>query len=129
MGIEVNGEIKTTGLSFQGNNGDTVAAKNLDKMQFAIADALRKLDGKGDLSKSDIKKFEKMKPEEQIKFLNNALKDTGYKIAPVFDSESGEKTSGLNFTDRGFFMNYSKNGKLITDDSKNAGHLGIFYQK
>lgn len=123
MGVEKvsNIDVKTTGgLTVNGQNG-----KKLTKPEEKLAQVIANLDGKGELSKSDIEKLKKMKPEEQIKFLNNALKDTGYKVAKVYDGEAEETTEGVTWRSNGLFINFSKNGKTIYTDTGDTGFLGI----
>ena len=128
MGVEnvSNIDVKTTGgLTVNGQNG-----KKLTKPEEKLAQVIANLDGKGELSKSDIEKLKKMKPEEQIKFLNNALKDTGYKVAKVYDGEADETTEGVTWRSNGLFINFSKDGKTIETDIMgdapgDNGFLGI----
>ena len=128
MGVEnvSNIDVKTTGgLTVNGQNG-----KKLTKSEEKLAQVIANLDGKGELSKSDIEKLKKMKPEEQIKFLNNALKGTGYKVAKVYDVEADETTEGVTWRSNGLYINFSKNGEPIeTDINGDApgdnGHLSI----
>lgn len=124
MGVD---PIKTTGVSLSGNNGKirTPKTEEQDKLARAIAN----LDKKGDLSRADVEKLKNMSPEEQINYLNNALKDSGYKIAPFYDSETNETYSGINFTSNGVYINYSKGGKTIYDENPNNGYFGIEYKK
>ena len=113
------------GITVNGQNG-----KKLTKAESDLARVIANLDGKGELSKSDIEKLKKMKPEEQIKFLNNALKGTGYQVASVYDVEADETTEGVTWRSDGLYINISKNGETIKTDingdapGKN-GHLSI----
>ena len=123
MGVEnvSNIDVKTTGgLTVNGQNG-----KKLTKPEEKLAQVIANLDGKGELSKSDIEKLKKMKPEEQIEFLDNALKDTEYKVAKAYDGEAGETTGGVTGSSNGWYINFSKNGKTIYTDTGDTGFLGI----
>lgn len=120
--------IKTTGVSLSGNNGETIKSPQT-KEQEKLARAIANLDNREALSATDIEKLKKMPPEEQIKYLNNALKGTGYQIAQVYDAAEGENTPGVSFNSNGVFINYSKGGKTIYHNSPDNGHLSITYKK
>lgn len=133
MGVEqVNGAnqpVKTSGVSVSGENGH-----KLSKPEAQLANLLANLDGNRTLSRSDLAKLKKMPVNEQIKFINNALKGSGYQVANVYDGESGKTTKGVHWTSNGLFINFSKGGKTINVDqmgytSGQSGHLGITYKK
>lgn len=129
MGVDRVAGAKGTDVTLRGNNGT-----KLSKEEAKVAELLAGLDGKAGLSKSDLKKLQKMKPADQIKYINSALKNSGYKVANVYDSEDGTTSPGVNWTSNGVYINFSKGGKTIsTDIMGNApgknGHLGITYKK
>lgn len=113
------------GITVNGQNGKKLTTEEAD-----LARAIANLDGKGGLSESDIKILKKMKPEEQRKFLNNALKKSGYKIAKVYYGEMDETTEGVIWRNNGLYINFSQGGKTITPDQMgdapgDNGFLGI----
>jgi len=121
--------VKPTNVKVRGNSGDS----KLSKEEAKLAQVLAGLDGKGGLSIGDLEKLKKMKPSEQIAYVNKALKGTGYKVADVYNGEEDEKSSGITWTSNGVFINFSKGGKTINVDEMgasggNAGHLGITYK-
>lgn len=120
--------VKTTGLTFNGNNGEAISTPKTEEQQ-KLARAIARLDQRGDLSKTDIEKLRNMSLEEQIKYLNDALKDTGYQIADVYDSEEDAYSPGVNFTSDGVFINYSKGGKPTDSEDPNLGHFAIRFKK
>lgn len=129
MGVDRVAGAKGTDVTLRGNNG-----AKLSKEETKVAELLAGLDGKVALSKSDLAKLKNMKPADQIKYINSALKGTGYKVADVYDSEEGTKTSGVHWTSNGVFINFSKGGKTIDVDQMGTthgqnGHLGITYKK
>ena len=129
MGVDRVAGAKGTDVTLRGNNGT-----KLSKEEAKVADLLAGLDGKAGLSKNDLAKLKNMKPAEQIKYINSALKDSGYKVANVYDSEDGTTSPGVNWTSNGVFINFSKGGKTINADQMGSsqgqnGHLGIMYKK
>lgn len=121
--------VKTVDVNVSGKHG-----KKLSKPEEQLAKLIAGLDGKGALSKSDLARLQRMKPDEQIRFINNALKGTGYKVANVYDNEADTTTKGVRWTSNGVFINFSENGKTINVDQMGQapgknGHLGITYKK
>ena len=127
MGVEqVNGAkpaVSTNGVTVSGENG-----AKLSKPEEQLAKLLSNVDGKAGLSKADIDKLKKMPVDKQIEYINNKLKALGseYRIANVYDTESGDTTKGINYTKNGAFFNISVGGKpIVSDAQKGTGHLSV----
>ena len=115
--------VKTNGVTVSGENG-----AKLSKPEEQLAKLLSNVDGKTGLSKADIDKLKKMPIAKQIEYVNNKLKASGshYRIANVYDTESGDTTKGINHTKNGAFFNISVGGKTITKNKKKGtGHLSV----
>ena len=115
--------VKTNGVTVSGENG-----AKLSKPEEQLAKLLSNVDGKTGLSKADIDKLKKMPINKQIEYINNKLKAAGsnYKIANVYDTESGDTTKGINYTKNGAFFNISVGGKTVVSDAqKGTGHLSV----
>lgn len=114
--------VKTNGVTVSGENG-----AKLSKPEEQLAKLLSNVDGKAGLSKADIDKLKKMPVDKQIEYINNKLAlGSEYRIANVYDTESGDITKGINYTKNGAFFNISVGGKTITHDGqKGTGHLSV----
>ncbi len=125
MGVEqVNGaNNQPRRVIVTGENGT-----KLNKKEALVANILANIDGKAGFSKTDIDKLKKMPIDKQIEYVNNKLEALGseYRIANVYDTESGDITKGINYTKNGAFFNISVGGKTITHDGqKGTGHLSV----
>ena len=115
--------VKTNGVTVSGENG-----AKLSKPEEQLAKLLSYIDGKAGFSKTDIDKLKKMPIAKQIEYVNNKLKASGsnYRIADVYDTESGDATKGINYTKNGAFFNISVGGKpIVSDGQKGTGHLSV----
>jgi len=128
------------GVKQVGNNGPVTSGveirgkgQKLSKVEETLAKAIARLDGNSTLSKKDLDKLKNMKYEDQVKYVNNLLNGTGYRVANVYDCEMDETSPGISWTNYGVYINFSKGGKTIMSDidgntTGQTGHLGITHR-
>jgi len=128
------------GIKQVGNNGPVTSGveirgkgQKLSKVEETLAKAIARLDGNSTLSKKDLDKLKNMKYEDQVKYVNNLLNGTGYRVANVYDCEMDETSPGISWTNYGVYINFSKGGKTIMSDidgntTGQTGHLGITHR-